>query len=1122
MYKFYYTYSAGFFCRIPYVFDFRSIKLRKNPGFKRWPMRFNFGLVLLLTAFMQFATAANAQKISIDRKNAPLTDVFKDIKKQSGYGFVIPKQLLKQAHPVTLKIKDASLVEVLDKCLNDQPLIYRIESQLIVITEKQSPVAQNTPGESELINLRCLVTDENGKPLMGATVRVMGIIRAVTTNDDGLFYMANVKIGSVLSISFVGYQTTEVKVSDKLRQVFLKADNSSLDEIKIIAYGTTTARKGTGDVSTITAQDIARQPVSDVLQALQGRVPGLVVKPTSGFFSGGYTLKIRGNNNIPLGGLVVSDPLYVIDGVPLSAGSGDGSGRGLNQNLISGPAGGQNPLLYLNPSDIESISVLKDADATALYGSRGANGVILITTKKSKPGKTLVDVNVFTGYSQQSKKLNLMNTQQYLTMRREALKNDGFTADPGLDYDLLGWDTTRNVNWQEQLLSTAKTTDAQIGFSGGDEKTTFRLNTGYHQETPPFPGDFSERRISSLLNISHSEFNQKLKTDLIINYANTFSNLPNSDITGAVLEAPNAPDIYNAAGKLNYEGWSPAQFPRAFTALEKPYKAGTNTLLGSIVVDYSILTNLHFNVSGGYTYIDQHQTLLNPGSAQDPTGTIRRESTFGQNKFNTWLLEPTLRWSLPFKNSKLETLIGATYQENIVDGNKISLGGFTNDSQLENRAAASEFFFPGSNYAQTKIQSLYGRINYTLSDRYIVNINLRRDGSSRFGPGNRFGNFGSVAAAYIFSEEEAVKNALPFLSFGKLTGSYGTTGSDQIGDYAYLSTYNPGYSSYNGNPVLLLNNADNPNYKWTVNKKLNVSLNLGFFKDRLLLGTTYYRNRTGNQLVNYQLPNFTGFSYVIANLPALVQNKGLEFQLITKNIQTARFNWNTSVNFSINRNKLLAFPGLEGSTYASEFTIGQPISRTALYHYTGLNKQTGEYTFEDKNQNGTLDPIKDQSFYSNDPSFTGGIDNNIQLGNFSLNFFFIFTKQKGFENIYNYVPGATEANQSTALIDNHWQKPGDDKKYARFTTYGEDIINYGQSDALWVDASYIRLQNASISYNIPSSFWRIAHMPNTRISFQGQNLLTITGYKGTDPSNPVQQLNLPSRRFLTARVQFTF
>ncbi|MFW0716426.1 SusC/RagA family TonB-linked outer membrane protein [Pedobacter sp. N23S346] len=1073
---------------------------------------------------MQLAFTVKAQNITISKKNASLTEVFREIRKQTGYDFVLPKDLLKDAKPVTIQVKNADLEDVLKICFESQPFTYKVNNKVIIVfSETQAVSPGKIIGGPEIINIRGRVLNDEGEPLENATVRAKGNLRAATTNQDGVFHIEDIETGTVLSISYVGYRTIEVKVTVKLNEIRLSTDKSPLDEVKVIAYGTTTSRKSTGEISTVTAQDIARQPASDILQVLQGRVAGLVVRPSSGFFSGNYSVKIRGNNSIPINGEnAVSDPLYVVDGVPLTAGSGDPNGGGINQNGIVGPVQGQNPLLYLNPSDIESISVLKDADATALYGSRGANGVILITTKKAKPGKTQVDVNVYTGYSQQTKKLELMNTQQYLAMRREALKNDGLIPDNQNAYDLLVWDTTRNVNWQKQLLETAKTTDAQIGFSGGDEKTTFRLNTGYHQETPPFPGNFSERRVSSLLNIGHSDFNGKLRTNLIVNYANTYSNLPASDITGSVLQAPHAPDIYNAAGNLNFGGWRPADFPRAFTSLEKPYKANTNNFSSSLVVDYSILANLHFNVSGAYNLTNQNQTQLNPGTAQDPDGIIRRESTFGENNYKTWVLEPTLKWTLPLKNSNLETLIGATYQESIADGNRISLGGFTNDKQLEDKAAASEFFLAGSNYTQTKIQSVYARVNYSLLDKYIINVNLRRDGSSRFGPGNQFGNFGSVGAAWLFNEEKLVKDAFPFLSFGKLTGSYGTTGGDQIGDYAYLSTYTSGSAPYDGNPVLLLNNADNPDYKWTVNKKLNVSLNLGFFQDRLLFTSTYFRNRTGNQLVYYQLPALTGFSSVIANLPALVQNKGYEFQLTSKNIQTDKISWSTSANLSINRNKLLAFPGLESSTYASQFTIGQPISRTALYHYTGLDTQTGTYTFEDKNNNGTLDPIDDQSFYNNDPSFTGGIDNNLQFGNLSFSFFFIFTRQKGFENIYNFVPGASQANQSTALIDDHWQMPGDNKKYARFTTYGEDIVNYGQSDALWVDASYIRLQNVSLSYRLPSTFWPSKHMPSTTISLQGQNLWTITGYKGTDPSNPGLQLALPSRRFLTARVQFIF
>jgi TonB-linked SusC/RagA family outer membrane protein len=935
--------------------------------------------------------------------------------------------------------------------------------------------------------------------------------------------------GATIIISYTGYKSQEVRANSGAVSgsnnpsivIHLVASTNELDQVQIIGYGTTTLRKRTGDISIITSEDIAKQPASDIFQALQSKVPGLFVTPNSGFFSGNYSVRIRGNNSIPLNGITpVSDPLYIVDGVPLTIGSGDQNSRGVNQNNITGPAQGQNPLLYINPSDIESISVLKDADATAIYGSRGANGVILITTKKARPGKTQVNISVFTGYSQQSKKLDLMSTSQYLAMRREAFKNDGITPTVSNAYDLLVWDTTKNQNWQKQLLRTAKTTDAQLEISGGDAKTTFRLSSAYHRETPPFPGDFHEQRASSVLNITHTEFNQKLKTSLLLNFSNTFSNLPKSDPTALILEAPDAPDIYDARGNLNYAGWAPARFPSNFAALRKPYKANTNNFSSNIVVDYNFFKGLSFNVSAGYNLVNQTQTQLIPGTSLDPAITSPlREALFGLNNVNTWVIEPTLRWSLPLKNSKLETLVGATYQESTINGKQEDTYGYVNDAQLENIAAATSIY-PLVNYTQSKIQSFYGRVNYNLLGKYIVNVNVRRDGSSRFGPGNEYGNFGSVAASWIFSEESFIKNNLSFLSFGKLTASYGTTGSDQIGDYAYLSNYFAS-SIYQGSSTLRLSNASNPDYKWSINKKYNLSLSLGFLQDRILLTSSVYQNRTGNQLVNYPLPGLTGFNSVVENLPALVQNTGLEIQITTKNIQGKKFNWNTSANISFNRNKLLAFPGLANSTYANLLTIGQPISRYPAYHYLGIDRQTGYYLIEDRNNDGNYDAA-DQIFLNTDPSFFGGIENNFQYGDFSLSFFFNFTKQKGFINAYNYIPGALEANQLTILAD-HWQKPGDNARFGGYTTqFRLDNALYPQSDALFGDASYIRLQNVSLSYNIPPSHWKNSHAPNIRFSLQGQNLLTFTSYKGTDPSNPGIAVSLPARSFLTAKIQVTF
>lgn len=1100
-------------------------KLLYHTGKQHFILVMKLTILLMTTLLLQVSAGTKAQVITLKRQNATLKSIFEEIGKQSGFTVLYQTEQISKSKLVTLNLNQVSLETAVRTILEEQDLDFNIEDRAIVIKRKKKTILDKIEAYLSNLTINARIIDPEGKGLAGASIKVKNTSVGTLSDRDGYFSLRNLSENAEIVVSFIGFQTQEITANPKLKSITLKRSDSKLDELQVIAYGQTTRRFSTGNVSTVTAADIARQPVTNVLQALQGTVPGLIVNQTSGFASAPYSVEIRGKNNLYWNpDYNVSDPLYVIDGVPITMGNGDANNRGINQNNMTGPSGGQSPIYSINPADIESISVLKDADATAIYGARAVNGVILITTKKGRPGKTTVDLNLYTGLSLQTRKLHLMNTQQYLDMRREAFKNDGIDPDDGNAYDLTIWDNNRYTDWQKVFLGTAHTNDAQLGISGGDNTTTYRLNGGYHRETPPFPGDFSDQRSTVALSLNHSTPNDRFNLSTRINYANTTSNLPSYDASSLIFLAPNAPAIYDENGNFNFEGWKAGSFPRTMLSLKQPYKTNTDYLTTNVGLNYRICNGFNFHTSLGYSFTYQNQNSLSPLSSQNPEDSPSAKSVFGNNQSKTWIIEPNLTYNKTIGKAALQALFGGTLQNNLQSGSTIYADGFLSDELLEDLSAARELRTQ-TNYAQTRFQSLYLRLNYNYQKKYILNLNGRRDGSSRFGPSKQFGNFGSVGAAWIASEEQFLKNNLPIFSFIKLRTSYGITGGDGIGDYEYLSTLYSSANPYQNSGSLILSRLANTDFSWTVNKKLEAAIDLGIHKDQFMFSFAWYRNRSGNQLVGYTLPSITGFNSVNANLPAVVQNTGIEITLLSKNISKKDFNWNTSFNISIPRNKLLDFPNLAISSYNTIYAIGEPLYRKSMYHYLGMDSDKGIYLIADKNNDGKFNSL-DYLYERAGPKFIGGLQNNIDYKGFSLSFLFSFARQKGPLGLNYNTPGALNYgmnNQTTAVLD-RWQKPGDQSNRARFTTddYADDIYRYTFSDGVWVDASYIRLQNLSLAYALPSRWIKGAALSACRVYIQGQNIFTITNYEGSDPASPSESITLPPRKFFTAGLQLTF
>jgi TonB-linked SusC/RagA family outer membrane protein len=1100
--------------------------------------------VLLIATIMQVSAGSFAQKISLNEKNAPLEKIFDKIRLQSGYDFLFNRELLKTAKPVDINIKNADIEDALELCFKGQPFTYTLQEKTIVIKEKTPSFLERVVDRLAAIDVHGRVVDQEGRPLPGATVKVKSTGKSFSANAKGEFYLEKLDESETLVISFIGYVNKEVNVQKEIGNILLELSDSKLDEIQITAYGKTTQRLSTGNISTVKAEDIAKAPVANPLLAIAGRVPGVFIQQSSGVPGAGVKIIIQGQNSMDYG----NDPFYVIDGVPYTSqllpGLGDGilgnSGPGTPYGAgQSGTAG--NPLNFINPQDIESIDVLKDADATSIYGSRAAHGAIIITTKKGVIGKTTVNFNVQQGWGQVSRKMKMLNTQQYLEMRKEAFANDHrpLPTDPttGADLDLSYWDQNRYTDWQKELLGgTAKYTNAMATITGGGSNMQYRFSAGFQRDGTVTPGDLRDQKGSVSFNLNSNSENKKFKFSFSTSYVTDDNQLAriNSFAGSVYFLPPNAPKLYHEDGTLNWDYISPSQpswtNPLAF--LDYGYINRTNNLISNATVGYEILTGLQLKSSFGYNKLQSEEIFAVPLFALPPHARPLgiREANFNTAKISSWIIEPQLRYVKIIWKGKLDALVGASIQQ--VDRDRLNLvaAGFSSDEAMQNLKAAGNLRVSSENNAVIlstyKYAAVFGLINYNINDKYLVNYSVRRDGSSRFGKENKFHSFSSIAGAWIFSNEDVIKNNLSLLSFGKIKASYGTTGSDQIGDYSYLNLYQNvstegGY--YQGAVGLApFDTFPNPYLQWEETKKLSATLNLGFLNDRILMDATWYRNRCSNQL-GFQnfATSVTGGSGIKANRPATVQNIGWELGLNTINVATRHFKWSNSVNLTIPKNKLVSITGTNADN--QDDFVNRPLGVVKVYHFLGVDSQTGLYQVQDRNGNATSKPDAslDQTTYIDlNPSFYGGFQNSFNYKGISLDVLFQFTKQKGRNDYFGFYPAAFPNNQPISVLG-RWQKTGDQTS---IQAYHVDFSAANQwtmathSDMAYSGASYIRLKNVSLSYQLPASWIKEAHLQNARIFMQGQNLLTITKYVGADPET--RNLNgVPALKVLTLGVQ---
>ncbi len=950
-----------------------------------------------------------------------------------------------------------------------------------------------------------VISAADGRAIEGATVTNKRTQVHSITDRLGE-YRISAGSDDTLIFSFVGYREHGEPVNGRTSiDVTMEAADNTLDETVVIAYGTTSRRLNTGSVGRVTARMIARQPVGNPLLALAGRIPGLEISQSNGLPGSAVNVRIRGRNSIQQG----NEPLYIIDGVPWFSTS-------LTQYQTRGAAGDISPFNSINPADIESIEVLKDADATAIYGSRGANGVILVTTKRGTVGKTGVDVNMYTGFGRVTRTMELMDTRQYLEMRREAFRNDGVEPTPANAPDLLLWDTTRYVDWKKLMIgNTAKVSDVQVALSGGSGETQFRLAGSYRRETTVFPGDgLADKRGSAHLNLSHRSADDRLQANISVGYTAGKNSLITSDLTGQIYTPPVQP-AYDPSGNLAWsEGGS--SFVNPLRSLEQKNASQTENLISNINVQYNIGLGLQLKANAGYTISTSAAERITPNSYYGPSAAGQNWglSVFSDARTKSWIIEPQLFYSVALSaNDRIQALIGTTLRESVSNMSAVQATDYSNEALLGSINGAASLVNSAA-HDLYRYQSFFGRINYNHADRYLINFTVRRDGSSRFGTGRQYAGFGAVGAAWIFSEEGWLNSKGGIWSFGKLRASYGITGNDNIGNYQYLDTYGT-TNPYQGVAGLYPNRLFNADYAWETNRKLEAALDIGFLDDRILFSTAWFRNRSGNQLLQDALPTQVGFANVMRNLPALVQNTGWEFELHAVPIQRANFSWSSDFNLTLSRNRLLEYPGLEESNNALRYKVGKPLDNVRLWVYTGVDPETGLYTFEMETGQTV--------FYDITPRFYGGWSNVFAYRGFEASLFVQFVKQEKMNALASLIDAPGYRYNAPVLVEDRWRNANDRSDIQRYTRGGDaatEFFRYRSSTGALTDASFIRLKNVSVSYRLPGLSIGGVELGQCRIYAQCQNLFTITSYAGNDPETGNAAV-LPPLRMVTMGVQIT-
>jgi TonB-dependent starch-binding outer membrane protein SusC len=926
------------------------------------------------------------------------------------------------------------------------------------------------------------VTDaKDGTPLPGVTVKVKGSTNSTVTITDGSFRISVPENAKTLVFSYVGYADVEAAVGKAANITMTKGD-VSLTEVVVVGYGTKIKRDVTSSISKVTSKDFQNLPLPSFESALQGRASGVFINSGSGKLGQELKIRVRGISSISAN----DQPFIVIDGIPVVS------------QAIGSATENDNPLATLNPDDIESMEVLKDAASAAIYGSRASNGVILITTKSGKVGRTKVNFGFYTGTSRPTKKQKFLNAAQYRELFTEAAENEGyvaadeFAAETGTD----DWNKNFDTNWADEAFQDGTVKQYNLSLAGGDARTKFLISGSYNDQKGIILSNRLDR-ATGRLNLDHvinSRF--KIGANLSLVKSRNFR-VPGDNAFSNPLQLNALPALHPktdpTTGKLNS---ATLYYNNLIETVASLNLSTTYRSISSVYAEAQITPKLSFRTQLGIDWNNLQEEQYQSKETLD--GAPGGQSFNNQVTSAVFTSTSTLSYRTKINDkSDFDALVGTEFQRGRVTGASATGIAFPNDRYTKITSAAI-ISAGSSTETEYVFSSYFAKANYKYKDRYLMGASFRVDGSSRFGSDNRYGAFPAVSAGWIISEEDFIKRSR-VLSFLKLRSSYGRTGNAEIGNFSSLSLFSA--AAYADVAGTIASQVGIPNLQWEKTDQVDIGLDFGLFNNRISGEIDYFEKKTRDLLLNVPLPAINGFTNITKNIGSL-ENRGWELVINSNNLVGA-FKWTSSFNISTYRNKVtqlvVAVP--PGQRTLGRLAVGQPFGQFYGKKYLGVDPANGDalYLGSDGKPTNNAAAAPDTIVGNPNPDFYGGFNNKFSYKGFDLDIQCQFVKGGDIYNMAGFfqsVNGDYFDNQTVDQL-NRWRKPGDITDVPRAALYAG---NGAIKSSRWVqDGSYFRVKSVNLSYNLPKKFLSRWKIDNARVYIAGTNLLTVTNYKGYDP-----------------------
>ncbi|QDO93155.1 TonB-dependent receptor [Formosa sediminum] len=1069
----------------------------------------NIGILMLMRIFLLFislgltASYANPllgqSKINIDVKSISIEDFFKEIQGSSNYIFFYKDDVLSTNKKVSLKFKDANIDKVLDKAFTNTGLSYTIEGKQVVVKMKQPKLAVALAGpQAQDYEVSGTVTGPDGLPLPGVNIHIKGTAQGTQTNFDGE-YTLKVENTSVLVFSFMGMVSQTITVGDKKTiNVVMEEDAAALEEVVLVGYGTQKKEAITGAVAVVNGAELEQAPTSSFEQSLRGSVAGIQASALDGAPGSNTEVRVRGIGSINAS----SEPLYVIDGIPIAAGS---------QSTNDNDGASSNVMSSINPNDIESISILKDAASTAIYGSRGANGVILINTKQGKSGKASIQLKTLTGFNSQASKniLKPLNAAQYKELYIEGYVNLGLTQEEAqAQMDNLytqqidpSTGEATDTDWLDAITRTGVTQSYDLSIRGGTDKVKYFMSAGYMDQESYIIG-YGFNRYSTRANLEY-------KASDIFTISN---NVSISDITSSTapdagswnnpfkstLELSPLIPIYDEEGEYNAE--HVAYFPIGSNPVgslsgDDTWETKTMRIIDNFAISANILDNLVFRSQWNFDILSINEsTYYNRryGSGYETNGYAYEANT--TNK--TWVGTQTLNYNFSLGESHdFSVLAGYEAQKTTNESFSASGSDFPNDIVKTLSTAAAEYAITGTESEYT-FSSMFLRANYDYDNKYFLSGSIRNDGSSRFGSDKRYGTFYSVGLSWNIAKENFLDN-VNFLDLLKLRSSYGLTGNAAIGNFASLGLYGYG-DDYDGSPGGTPSQLENADLTWETQQNFNVGLDFGLF--HRVNGTIEYFNRESTDLIlDVPISPTTGFTELTQNYGSM-SNKGFELTLNVNILDKKDLRWSVGFNTTFLKNEITQLDE-DYTDGAFRRQVGEDFQSFYMYGWAGVDQTNGEVQYyTDASETTITNDIGEAERYlvgkSATPDFYGGFNTAISYKGFSLNASFMYSSGNYLHDdraVGSLGDGRlTPRSTATYLYENRWVEGKTDALFPKFQWGGHSGSNQSDVTRWLYDGSFIRLKDLTVAYNFPEKITSILKLNSARVYARGTNLLTFT------------------------------